>query len=139
MWCSTKTTFNEDEDHTVYMSWVTATCLRWEPQSVTPWLYPVIFTTADALNDKSKRTARQIPSAMSLAQSVITSPRSRRTHAKGASSDRAHGYVTCTALPMIHRRLIDRIPDIRYARHSHTTNCVIGKRPPVILTYQTTS
>jgi len=33
----------EDEDHAVYMSfrWVTTTCLRWEPQPVTLWLYPV--------------------------------------------------------------------------------------------------
>jgi len=33
----------EDEDHAVYMSfcWVTTTCLRWEPQPVMLWLYPV--------------------------------------------------------------------------------------------------
>jgi len=33
----------EDEDHAIYMSlrWVTTTCLRWEPQLVTLWLYPV--------------------------------------------------------------------------------------------------
>jgi len=35
----------EDEDHAVYMSfrWVTTTCLRWEPQPVTLWLYPVVL------------------------------------------------------------------------------------------------
>jgi len=34
----------EDEDHAVYMSfrWVTTTCLRWDPQPVTLWLYPMI-------------------------------------------------------------------------------------------------
>ena len=33
----------EDENHAIYMSfcWVTTTCLRWEPKSVTLWLYPV--------------------------------------------------------------------------------------------------
>jgi len=33
----------EVEDHAVYISfrWVTTTCLRWEPQPVTLWLYPV--------------------------------------------------------------------------------------------------
>ena len=35
----------KDEDHAFYMSfrWVTTTCLRWEPQPVTLWLYPVIM------------------------------------------------------------------------------------------------
>jgi len=55
VWCSTKTTFNvyvsqrsqiqfEDKDHAVYMSFrlETTTCLRWEPQPVTLWLYPVL-------------------------------------------------------------------------------------------------
>jgi len=34
----------EDEGRAIYMSfcWVTTTCLRWEPQSVTLWLYPVV-------------------------------------------------------------------------------------------------
>ena len=33
----------EDENDAIYMSfrWVTTTCLRWEPQPVTLWLYPV--------------------------------------------------------------------------------------------------
>ena len=33
-----------DEDRANYMSfcWVTTTCLRWEPQSMTLWLYPVV-------------------------------------------------------------------------------------------------
>jgi len=33
----------EDDDHAIYMSfcWVTTTCLRWEPQPVTLWLYLV--------------------------------------------------------------------------------------------------
>ena len=33
----------EDEDHAIYMGfcWVTTTCLRWEQQPVTLWLYPV--------------------------------------------------------------------------------------------------
>ena len=55
MWCSTKTTFNvyvsqwsqiqfEDEDHAVFVEYQLH-CLRWEPQPVTLWLYPVTLFT----------------------------------------------------------------------------------------------
>jgi len=39
-----KSNSNWGLDHAIYISfhWVTTTCLRWEPQPVTLWLYPVI-------------------------------------------------------------------------------------------------
>ena len=41
---SMKSNSNWGLDHAIYISfhWVTTTCLRWEPQPVTLWLYPVI-------------------------------------------------------------------------------------------------
>jgi len=43
----------EDKDHAIYMSfrWVTTTCLRWEPQPVTLWLYPVGITESVCVSD----------------------------------------------------------------------------------------
>ena len=36
-----------NKDHAIYMNfrWVTTTCLRWEPQPVTLWLYPMITSS----------------------------------------------------------------------------------------------